>query len=799
MDRPLAPILLSLIIGIISSYFLGIETIYIVLFLIVTLITFILNIIKNKSNTVISFLLFFALGLIVTNLNYQNPLNDYIDKRHDYVGVILNANTSSENYSKYIVQIIQVDETIDNGRVLLTINGDKRFSIGDKIMINGILKKPKENTNPKLYNQRLNLLSDYIHSTLNVKDFNINLIHENNNWLYEIKQSFSQYVSGLFQRTLRSNNSKLITSIILGDSSVMEEDELEKYRDLGLAHILAVSGLHIGVIAGFLIFIFSRLGINRNINILITLLIIWSYAYIIGFPSSTVRACIMFTILFYSQMIHEPYDSLNSIFVSMLICLIINPFWLFHIGFQLSYMATISLIVIGDKIILFRDKGNIFKTASSIIAVNIGILPLQAYYFNSFPILGMVSNLFTVPLMSLSLILGFIMIFVNYILSFLTPILGVILDTVLSIQYRIVDMIYSLPLNIVNLYSPEILEIFLYYILIGGVIGIIKFRYFPNRLKKDIVMYLLIFVLIQTISISFDDRIEVEFIDVGQGDSILIKTQGKNFLMDTGGSLTFDVGKYITLPYLKKGGIFNLDGVIITHFDADHCQGLYSIMEDIKIDTIYASYIPEDEELLKNIKSRKISLQLLKKGDYLRLDQNTCIEILWPEEEVKNLSANNKSLVSILKYMDRSILLTGDIEKEVELNIKESIPKVDILKVPHHGSSTSSSLEFLEAVRPDVSVISVGKNNFYSHPNVDVLERLKSIQSTIFRTDENGMIRIVMDRESLNITSFRKERLGFIFILSNNVVFLSVIVAYFLISYTLTNIYIARKEDYHDL
>ncbi len=799
MDRPLAPILLSLIIGIISSYFLGIETIYIVLFLIVTLVTFILNIIKNKSNTVISFLLFFTIGLFVTNLNYQNPLNDYIDKRHDYVGVILNANTSSENYSKYIVEIIQVDETIDYGRVLLTINGDKRFSIGDKIMINGILKTPKENTNPKLYNQRINLLSDYIHSTLSVKDFNINLIHKNNNWLYEIKQSFSQNVSSLFQRTLRSNNSKLITSIILGDSSVMEEDELEKYRDLGLAHILAVSGLHIGVIAGFLIFIFSRLGINRKINILITLLIIWSYAYLIGFPASTVRACIMFTILFYSQMIHEPYDSLNSIFVSMLICLIINPFWLFHIGFQLSYMATISLIVIGDKIILFRDKGNIFKTASSIIAVNIGILPLQAYYFNGFPILGMVSNLFTVPLMSLSLILGFIMIFANYILSFLTPILGVILDTVLTLQYRIVDIIYSLPLNIVNLYSPEILEIFLYYILIAGVIGIIKFKYFPNGLKKYIIIYLLVFVLIQTIYISFDNRIEVEFIDVGQGDSILIKTQGKNFLMDTGGSLTFDVGKYITLPYLKKAGIFTLDGIIITHFDADHYQGLYSIMEDIKIDSIYASYIPDDVELLENIRNRNIPFRLLEKGDYLPLDKNTSIEILWPIGVMKNLSRNNKSCVSILKYIDRNILFTGDIEKDVELILKDNIPKVDILKIPHHGSSTSSSVEFLESARPDVSVISVGENNFYSHPNSDVLDRLTDIGSTTYRTDEAGMIKIIMDREELDITLYRKEPIGLINILWNNLIFISVIVSYFLISYTLTNTYIARKEDYHDL
>lgn len=798
MVRPIASLLISLIIGIISSYYISINNVFLFLSLILILISSFIFVFKKKNNDIWIILLFFILGVIITNIKGKSSLDDLRGSRHDFKGIIYERLDYNNDFSRYLVKLNLEEDKGYEGKVVLSIRGDRYFNLGDRVQINGMLNEPQKNTNPMLFNQKIYLLSDSIHNTMSVGDYSVNLLSENTSSLYRIKDGFSDMTISLFENHLSERNAQLMTSIILGKSDLLMEEDLIRYRVLGLAHILAVSGLHIGIIVGFLIFVFSSLGIKRKINIIMTLSIIWLYSILIGLPPSAVRAGLMFTFLYMSKLSHEPYDGLNSIFASMLICLLINPYWLFNVGFQLSYAATISLLILGSRVSIYPTRINTLKSAYIMLSVNIGLLPIQSYYFNYIPLLGIISNLLTVPLLSIALILGMIMMVTGFIFPVLNFGLGPALDVILTIQYKLVEIIYSMDMVKFNIYSPNILEIGLYYLLILIIFNVINIRKLPIMLKKSIFYYLLFYILILAIGLNFKDDIEIDFIDVGQGDGILIKTQDRNFLMDTGGSLfsNFDIGKNITLPYLKKQGLFNLDGVIITHFDEDHSQGLKAIMEEIRIDNLLCSYLP-NEDLIKILESKGIPLKLLKKGDYIKLDNNTTLEIIWPLNNEDKLSSNNRSLVSILDYKGYKILFTGDMEREVELILKDSLSKVDIFKVPHHGSSTSSSMELLDLVKPQESIISVGRNNSYSHPNEDVLERLESIDSKIYRTDRMGMIRIKLD-DTYTINGLIEDKINILY-LFQNLGYYTIFILYFLISYILVKKYYSLWRDLNEL
>jgi competence protein ComEC len=792
MDRPFVLILLSTIAGILISYFISIKSSMLFIALLLLILYSLFNLHSNKENYLLIILLFILIGALNTNINSLSTLKPYLDKRYDYYGIIDEIKEKGEGISKYIVNVKSVDgNSIREKMILNVIGNDEEFSLGDSISFNGALKLPMENTNPKLFNYKLYLLTKKIHTTMSVKEYSVNRVKYNENIFYDLKDKFQKDITSLFNKYLSSENSNLITAIILGKTDLVEEDELLKYRELGLAHILAVSGLHIGIIAGFINYLLSRIGIKRKLNFVITISIIYLYVALIGFPASAVRACIMFTILYFSQIVHEPYDTINTISFSMFICLLINPFWLFNIGFQLSYMAVISLFLYSKKIenLFYPWKNNFIMTLSSIIAVFVGLLPIQSYYFNRIQLMGFISNLIIVPLLSLSLIIAVFMIIFNYTFAFLNFIFGSVLELVLKIQYEITRIFYSFPINSIKVFSPDLCFILLYYLLLGIVFHLIDINKLDQGVKKSIVYYLLIFILISTIGINFDEKIEVDFIDVGQGDSILISTQGSTILMDTGGSfLTDDVGKFITLPYLEKHGINKLDAIIITHFDDDHYRGIFALLDEIRIGKVFSSYMPEDMKLLSQLRKRNIPIGILKESDILHLDKNTTLEILWPQVDINlsNFTSNNKSLVSKLRYKNFDILFTGDIESEAEeFMLSKNIHNIDILKIPHHGSNTSSTIEFLEKTEPTNSIISVGRNNFYNHPNEEVLKRLDSVKSKIFRTDEMGRIKVILDKDKYDITSFLKR--------NQDLTIISTTVLYFLISYILIKNYNGKE------
>lgn len=760
MNKPFTLLIFPIIFGILLSYYFNTTMEVMLVFTFLFCILFLYNIYKKRSNNIIILLLFLLIGMMVTNINKESKLSSMFDTRKDYRGTIHQTIKTKDSESKFVVLVKSVDNKImAKEKIVLKIIGDKHLRLGEEIEFNGVLHQPMTNTNPNLFNYRLSLLSDKIYATMTVKDFSVKKLEGEIAFKYIIKEKFTIGVRQVFDKYLNDDNENLMSSIILGDSTYLDEDRLTRYRGLGLAHILAVSGLHIGIIAGFLLFIISRIGIKRRYNVLIVLSVIWIYGYLIGYPPSTLRASFMFSVLYYSMIIHEPYDRINTLCFTMLVLLIINPFWLFSVSFILSFITTFSIVILNPKIagLFYPYKGKTVQALSTIISVNIGLFPVQVYYFNTVSIFGILANLITIPLLSTGLIIGMLMLLLENIIPIINVILGNFLNILLNIVSNIVLILYNLPLNTMNFLSPDIGTICLYYLMVAIIFKLIDLSLFDIKIKKIIFYYLLIYILSNSITLSSDKSINIHFIDVGQGDAILIETQSQKYMIDTGGSIfgDFDIGEGITLPYLKKIGINTLDGIIISHFDEDHSGGLNALINGLKVKKIYASYMPE-------IPYEK-PITLIKENDVIILDNNTKLEFLWPENNLEgsSLSGNNKSLVCILTYYDKQILFTGDIEVETESKLIDKIQKpVDILKVAHHGSKTSSTLEFIKSISPKHSIISVGRNNFYGHPNEEVLNRLESIDSTIYRTDEMGLIKVILNKDNMKITHYLKKPIG---------------------------------------
>ena len=768
MRRPFVYIAIPMVLGIVFQYFVEVD-IYIVL--VAFLAALIWNIVGVKREDLklvsLSILLFF-LGLLLTGIRMdESRLVRYVDKAIEIEGVVKEA--EDDRYILFIDRMKHGDQSIKVGeKVSLKVIGKKEFDLGDRLAVRGMLKKPMDNTNPLLYNHRLNLLTKGIHTTISVRDHSVDIL-DNEKMAISIKlrKAFMEKVEGVFDRYLDGENSPLMKSMILGRSSLMDEDGVSKFRDLGLAHILAVSGLHIGVIAGFLLILFASTGMDRRINIALVITLLWLYAYIIGGPPSAIRSSIMFTLLLLAHIRLEPYDPINSLFLALFIMAVINPFWIFSVGFQLSFVATFFIIYLTPRIrdLFYPYGGRIINSVSGILAVQVGLFPLQAYYFNRFPMIGLLSNLLFIPLFSIALILGIVLIPFSSIL-FIGESIGVIIDFILDFQIYFMDMLDSLKL-IIRLPSPTILEFTAYYIAIGILLSIIDIGKLDKRILKVLVYYCLIIIFISILAL--DDGLEIAILDVGQGDCILIDYGGYSYLVDTGGSIfgDFDIGKNIVLPYLEKRGIFRLKGVFISHFHGDHCKSLPYLMDNMRIDNIYIGYKGDGNEfyddILDNAMEKDIPIRLLSKGDRVRLGSNAYMYMVGPDRRLLEhgiYDDNDLSMVLLLKCGKNSMLFTGDIEEAGEDSLVDYIRDVELLKVPHHGSNTSSSERFLDSINPRVGFISVGRNNSFGHPHEEVIKRYDDRKVDLYRTDEMGLITIYLDGENYDIIPFIKEEMS---------------------------------------
>jgi competence protein ComEC len=472
----------------------------------------------------------------------------------------------------------------------------------------------------------------------------------------------------------------------------------------------------------------------------------------------------MAIIIILSDILFKKADTISSLFVSAIVIITLNPFSIFDIGFILSFGGTLGIVLLNPKINTYLTskfntlnnslKAFIIETLSVTISAQIIILPIMCYSFNSVSVVSLLANLVIAPLIPFITIVGILMYIFSIFSYNLSMLFAYPLNFSISLLISISIVLSSFPYAMILVPSPTYPMITIYYLL--------TFYLFKQRSNYDkyikYILYLVSIIIIISLVIP-KNHVGVNFIDIGQGDSTLIRTtKNHTILIDGGGSeqSDYDVGEKVLLPFLLKNGIISIDVMVISHFHEDHVEGLITVLEKLKVNKIIIGLQGKSTELLDKVLSisskKNIQVCVLKKDDKIVID-DIILDVLFPNsnyEQPNNL--NNNSLIIKAKAFDTTILFTGDMEVPEEEALLREVTKdtlkSTILKVGHHGSKTSSSKEFLLKVSPSISIISCGVNNKFGHPNKEVVERLKELGTRIYRTDLLGQITIKVQKNN---------------------------------------------------
>ena len=577
----------------------------------------------------------------------------------------------------------------------------------------------------------------------------------------------------------------MFLGILIGYDDNLSEKIEESFRKSSLTHLLAVSGAHIAYIISGLSFLFRIVRIPKRITNMITIICLIFFIYITDFSSSVVRASIMGIILLIAFVTFKKNDIQTTISISILLILIENPYKILDIGLLLSYFATIGIICFSKlrknrkSEISLKEKviGYIKEMVLITISANIFVIPIMVYNFNTISLTFIISNVIAGILIGPITIGGFILIVLSFLSVKLTYIITIPYNFLLELLVQSTNLTSLIPLSEILVPTPSIVIVIIYYIVLFiCVLYIFLTKQYPNRylikkiskyilkcfesIKKNykiIIICITSFIILTILILKVIPKdLRIYFIDVGQGDStLLITPTNKKILIDSGGSETgsFDVGKNTLVPYLLNRKIMFLDYIFISHFDSDHCDGFKYLLNNIKVKNIIVSKQYEStnnfEEIMSIANKKKINIIKVEAGNVLNIDRFVRFKIFSPEKTLTD-DINDNSIVMKLEYNSFSCLFTGDISKKIEQNLVKKYGKElksTVLKVAHHGSKTSSDKEFIKLVNPKISLIGVGKNNKFGHPNEQVLKILKQINSKIYRTDLNGEIILKVNKK----------------------------------------------------
>lgn len=648
----------------------------------------------------------------------------------------------------------------NNKKILINIKMSQdipSMKYGDSLYIEGEFKQPEEARNYKGYNYKQYLKTKKIIGTVELEKAKI-LKSSNGSFIHNIQK----YIKDTRNGTLTDEEGNLLLAILLGDKDKLSEDIQESFKTSNLSHMLAVSGAHVSYIILGLTYVLQNSIIGKKNGKIVCIFFLLVFMAITNFTPSVTRACIMAVLTLFSGIIYRKSDVYTNISVAALITLIFNPYSLLDLGFQLSYGGTIGIIIFIKRIQEKKSNSKVINYIKQMALVsiyaNIIIIPIMMYHFNTVSFTFIISNIMASPILGIIVITGFLFIIASITVKPLTRLIAIFIKPILSILIKISQICSKLPFSNILVVTPYMFNVISYYAII---LYCIKSK--KNNKCKIIICLLIVLILINFIIYIFPQKLRIFFIDVGQGDSTLIITPDKKtVLIDGGGSDSFDVGEKVLLPYLLDRRILKIDYVLISHFDTDHCGGILTIMEKVKVKNIIISEQAEHSENYERSKKlmihKKIRLIEVKKGDKIKIGRYSEFKILFPTSRLLSENPlNNNSIVAQFNYNNFKMLFTGDIEKLAEqqiLKAEKAEIRADILKVAHHGSKTSSIPEFIKAVKPKIALIGVGKNNTFGHPNQQTIKNLENIKCRIYRTDLQGEIIIKIDQKGrMNVKS----------------------------------------------
>lgn len=601
---------------------------------------------------------------------------------------------------------------------------------GAYVLVEGELIKPYNNTIPNNFNYKSYLSNKMIYYQLKID--NIKVIKESNNIIYKLKNKINK-------RILKIDKTGYLKAFILGDNSLIDDMVYESYQSIGITHLFALSGMHVSLLSGIILKGLKK--VNNKLKYLIVIIVLISYGFIVGYPASIKRAITFFIIANINKIFNFKLSTLKILFITVFILIFLNYKIIYDIGFLYS-VITVFGIFWGSNFI--KSENIIYSSFKLSLVAFLFSLPITLSCFYEINILSIIYNMFYIPFVS-------VILYPFCLLTFILPFLEKILVLLIKVMENI-----SLFLNNIDFFKLyldfNIGEILLFYILL-----LVILRY--NRFKYFILLFLIVFIDLMIPYL--DSSLYVYYLDVGQGDSSLIITPHLNevILIDTGGKLSFDTKlegdkSYVsdgTLSLLRSLGINKIDYLILTHGDYDHMGDAIYLVNNIKINKVIfncGEYNDLEKELMEVLEQEKINYYTC--INELDINKN---KIYFLNSDIYD-NENDNSNVTYFNFYNHNFLFMGDagIDKEKYILDNYNLENIDFFKVGHHGSKTSSSKEFVNMINPKYSLVSVGRNNRYGHPNEEVLDILRD--SKIYRTDENGTIKLQIKNNKVNINLF---------------------------------------------
>ncbi len=610
--------------------------------------------------------------------------------------------------------------------------------------------------------------------------------------LLERIRKFKSRSKELLYRDAKEADAAIFAAAVLGDKKGISSEIKDLYQKNGIAHLLAISGLHMSFIGLAFYKLMKKAGAGFWGSGLVSAVLLILYGIMTGAGPSVVRAGVMMCVAFYAACLGRTYDLLSAASLSLLLLSFHSPFLIMQGGVQLSFGAVFAIGGLAPVICTWLGKDHLFAgSISACFAVQMMTLPVTAFHFYQMPPYGLVLNLLVIPLMGGVLCSGMGVIAFGTISSVLGTAAAGTGHYILSLYEILLKTAGQIPGHNIILGRPGIRVLAAYALLLAaGLLFIELLRKWEEGAKKRTdppkegkdknaagipyggkLLFLAGFYLLSILLFSPQPvkGLDAWFLDVGQGDGILLRTEGKVILIDGGSSSNKSLGEYTLSPCLKSFGISMIDYAFVSHGDQDHLSGVKYLLEsceDIQIKYLFLPYHGRKDESIQFLeelgRKRGTCVRYLTGGDFMKIG-TLSITCLYPGKEDVPADVNGESQVLKMDYGDCHILFTGDMGEAEEQRLMGKMDynllgEVNVLKTAHHGSKYSSSEPFLDIVSPAWAVISYGQGNSYGHPHKEVLDRLKVRNVTVFETGMSGAVRLETDGTRVRFSTFVDEK-----------------------------------------
>ncbi len=680
-----------------------------------------------------------------------------------------------------------------HGKVRIFVKTDSKNAdltmrklLSGKVGATGVLKEPVFMRNPGTYDGYLFNKFRGIHGNLTVSSVQLRELGEPLPLRFRFT-ALAQKVRENALAQLHTGTGAILPGMVLGGYQGVAPEEADVFRDNSIAHLLAVSGTHVAVLALILQALLRPAGKKGNIFVQLFLVL---YALLCGLQPAVLRAVAMACVLLWGCSQKLKADSVRLLLLTAWALLLANPFWLFDISFQLSFVTSAGLLLAGPKVTAYipQKLPDWLRTVLGVtLTAQIFSFPFSVYYFHRVSLIGLASNLLLLPALELAVLLFLTGLFFSFLGSvggmlcgLLFPFAGDvhqgdgIFAVIVSVPFIAAEhllqgavaagkLLADLPFATLDVAGWHKVQYFCYIGFIVAFFDMGPFSRLSSRQRKRwLGTMVCIFLLINLVRYLLPQDLTAHFIDVGQGDAALVRTPaGKNILIDTGGLQgDADISRMVLLPYLRYLGVKQIDALCLSHGDHDHAGGAAGVAARLPVKIVFLGTGAEkssDVQALLKVVEHKANVYRLQKGEQWNVG-DCRIVVASASSGTSSAAAtetNASSLVLQLFCRGHSLVFSGDAGMDTEENARPLLRTADVLKVSHHGSETSSSPHFLDHVKPRLAIISCGKHNRCGHPAQGTLKRLAARNIIPLRTDELGAIKVVFDKNTLRWYSFR--------------------------------------------